>query len=177
VVLWSVPAAVTDGSDIRRGGEIAAGRYVICHGADGESAGPLFPRLAGQHAVYLARELADFAGGRRRSATMAREAQDLSPADLRALGAYFGSRRAPSPALEALPGAIVAGREIFERGRPAAGVPACVSCHGPRGHGTAQLRQFDRRPATAGSAGMHVIAAKLGDSDAHAVAEFIATLD
>lgn len=123
---------------------------------------------------------------------MARQAQDLSPADLRALGAYFTSRRAPSPALEALPGAIVAGREIFVRGRPAAGVPACVSCHGLRGHGTAelprlagqhpryieaQLRQFEGRPVTAGNAGMHVIAAKLGDSEAHAVAEFIATLD
>ena len=50
--------------------EIVQGKCFICHGADGESSSPVFPRLAGQHARYIERQLADYKSGKRASSTM-----------------------------------------------------------------------------------------------------------
>ncbi|GKT11727.1 MAG: hypothetical protein ISEC1_P0696 [Thiomicrorhabdus sp.] len=65
---------------------------VGCHGADGNSVVPNFPKLAGQHAAYLEKQLKDFRGGFRKDATMAPFAAGLSDTDIKELAAWFSSQ-------------------------------------------------------------------------------------
>ena len=178
-------------ADQTRAAEISGQRCSICHGKEGESASPIYPRLAGQNADYIARQLADFKSGKRASETMKPQAQDLTPEEMAALGAYFAqkpgkARRAGDPDL------LGVGRYVFDQGNRFSGLPACASCHGAKGHGTPQLprlagqhpryveeqlKQFNKRERTNDNAIMHTVASKLTELEAHAVAEYVATLD
>ena len=60
-----LPAA--HAADLTRAVEIVEGKCFICHGTEGESSSPVFPRLAGQHANYVARQLADYKSGKRKN--------------------------------------------------------------------------------------------------------------
>jgi cytochrome c553 len=60
-----------------------------CHGADGNSTNPQFPRLAGQHEDYLVRALTDYRSGARRNPIMAGFASGLTDADIANLAAYY----------------------------------------------------------------------------------------
>lgn len=177
--------------DLARAEEIVSGRCFLCHGLEGESASPVFPRLAGQHASYVAKQLSDFQSGRRKSDTMKPQAEELTESEMKALGAFFEKK--PAVARRPLDAEIVVvGRYLFTKGNRFSGLPACSSCHGEKGHGTAQLprlagqhpryiedqlKQFNKRERTNDNAVMHTIASKLTELEAHAVAEYIATLD
>ena len=200
-VLWAAipallavlaPVAVADtGVDQKRAEQIVAERCSLCHGKGGESASAVYPRLAGQHAEYVARQLADFKSGRRSSETMKPQAESLTPEEMAALGAYFETRKAGRRRPQ--DGDLVAvGKYIFAHGNRYSGLPACASCHGPQGHGTAQLprlagqhpryvedqlRQFNKRERTNDNAVMHTVASRLTELETHAVAEYVATLD
>jgi len=106
-----------------------------CHGADGNSMVPMFPKLAGQHPGYLAKQLADFkAGTVRNDPTMAGMVAGLSEEDMSDLAAYFGSQSAtPGTAYDAAK--ATAGETIFRGGITDIGVAACAGCHSPTGHG------------------------------------------
>ena len=177
--------------DAKRAEEIVQGKCFICHGADGESSSPVFPRLAGQNAAYVARQLADYKAGRRRSSTMQPMVEDLAPADFAALGSWYATRPTHVHKVEDEELSQV-GRFVYNRGNPYSGVAACSTCHGPAGHGTDQLprlagqhaqyvenqlKQFNKRERTNDNAVMHTIASKLTELETHAVAEYIATLD
>jgi cytochrome c553 len=177
-------------SDLARAEEIVQSRCFICHGADGESSSPVFPRLAGQHAAYTARQLADFQSGRRKSDIMKPMVADLKPDDFQSLGRYFESRPARTHIVDD-PKVAQLGQKIFTQGNPASGVPACSACHGPNGHGTEtlprlagqhsqytenQLKQFDKRDRTNDNAVMHSIASKLTELELRAVASYISGL-
>ncbi len=84
--LLSLPVLADAKADQARAEEIVSGRCFLCHGMEGESASPVFPRLAGQHAEYLARQLADFKSGKRKSDTMKPQSEELTPAEMKALG-------------------------------------------------------------------------------------------
>lgn len=191
VAAWGlgVPMGVA-AADLKRAEEIVQGKCFICHGMDGESSSPIFPRLAGQHAAYTERQLADYKSGRRVSTTMRPMVDDLSPADFKALGAWFESR---TPLAHEVKDAELAqmGRFLYARGNPTTGVAACASCHGPLGHGSAtlprlagqhaqyterQLKAFNQRERTNDNAVMHAIASKLTELEAKAVAEYISGL-
>jgi cytochrome c553 len=79
------------------GGDMAAGAAkskpcAACHGADFNTPiSPDIPRLAGQHADYLARALTDYKAGARKNAVMDGQAKALSPQDIQDLAAYFQS--------------------------------------------------------------------------------------
>ena len=105
-----------------------------CHGADGNSANPAWPKLAGQHADYIAKQLADFKAGKKRSdPLMAGQVASLSSQDMADLGAFFaaktGSQGAASEKLAA------AGAKLYRGGNKKKGVAACIACHGPTGAG------------------------------------------
>lgn len=189
-LLAPMPLIAADAATIERAEKIVHGKCFICHGIDGETSSQAFPRLAGQHAKYVARQLADFQSGRRASSTMQPMVDGLTVEDFVALGVYFESRPAePHPvADEAL---ARSGREIFVGGKPAAGVAACASCHGPNGHGTDtlprlagqhalyvenQIRAFTKRERTNDSAVMQMIAVQLSDAEVRAVAAYISGL-
>lgn len=189
---WLAPQALADtAADLKRADEIVAERCSLCHGKGGESASAVCPRLAGQHAEYIARQLADFKSGKRKSETMKPQAEPLTSDKMATLGAYFEKRKATGR--RAQDGELLAvGRYIFEHGNRFAGLPACTSCHGPKGLGTPQLprlagqhpryvedqlKQFNKRERTNDNAIMHSVASKLTELETHAVAEYVATLE
>ena len=191
-VMFTLPALAADATgDQQRAETIVGERCSLCHGKGGESATPVYPRLAGQHAEYVARQLADFKSGKRKSDTMKPQAETLTPEEMAALGAYFEKRKAGGR--RAQDGELMAvGKYIFEQGNRYSGVPACASCHGPRGLGTPQLprlagqhpryvedqlRQFTKRERTNDNAVMLTVASRLTELETHAVAEYVATLD
>jgi len=105
-----------------------------CHGADGNSANPSWPKLAGQHAGYIAKQLADFKAGKKRSdPLMVGQVASLSSQDMADIAAYFakqtGSQGAASKELAA------AGAKLYRGGNKKKGVAACIACHGPTGAG------------------------------------------
>ena len=64
-----------------------------CHGADGNSVAPTFPRLAGQHEDYLLKALHDYKSGARKNPIMGGQAANLSEEDMADLAAYFSSQK------------------------------------------------------------------------------------
>jgi cytochrome c553 len=179
------------GADLKRAEQIVAGKCFLCHGLEGDSSSPLFPRLAGQHADYIARQLADFKSGKRRSETMSDMAKDLTPEEMKALGAYFQSKTV-EPRQTRDPDLAAVGKYIFHRGNSYSGVAACAGCHGEKGLGTpqlprlagqqpsytaSQLKQFNTRERTNDNAVMHAIASRLTELEVKAVAEYIGTLN
>jgi len=87
----SSAAAIATG-DIKAGQEKSA-MCASCHGADGNSTDPQFPRLAGQHASYLVRALMDYRSGARKNPIMAGFASGLSDEDMENLAAYYSSQK------------------------------------------------------------------------------------
>lgn len=177
-------------ADLTRAVEIVEGKCFVCHGTDGESSSPVFPRLAGQHASYVARQLADYQSGRRRNDTMQQMVGDLNAEDFRLLGMYFESKPTRVHAV-ADPELAQVGRFIYQRGNPFSGVAACADCHGAAGHGTeklprlggqhaqyveAQLRMFSLRERSNDNAVMHTIASRLTELELKAVAAYVSGL-
>lgn len=126
-----------------------------CHGKDGGGQSA-FPRLAGMNAIYLRKQLEDFAGGRRDNALMKPIATSLSAEDRSAMARYYQALPVP-PALartakpSAKDGGV--GERLATRGAWDKGVPACVQCHGPGGTGVGS--DF---PALAGQSSAYIAA-------------------
>lgn len=186
----AMACTTTRADDTKRAEEIVQGKCFICHGAEGESSSPLFPRLAGQHASYLARQLADYKSGKRKSSAMQPMVDDLSAADFAALGKYFENRPVHLHPV-ADPELAQLGRFIYLRGNPYSGVPACAGCHGPTGQGTEalprvagqhaqyterQLKLFSQRERTNDNAVMHLVASRLTELETKAVASYVSGL-
>lgn len=83
-------------SNVMAAGDAAAGKAKAascmgCHGAQGISAVPTYPNLAGQKAAYTAKQLKAFKSGARKDPTMNAMAKPLSNADIDNLAAYYAS--------------------------------------------------------------------------------------
>jgi cytochrome c553 len=164
-----------------------------CHGQDGNSISSNYPKLAGLAAAYTEEQLRSFRD-RTRSDKDAVDAmwgwaRSLTDQDIKDIGAYYESqKRTPG---EAAPAPLASkGREIYEHGMSAKGLPACALCHGERGEGkdaaprlagqharylTRQLKVFRsmERPA---AVAMHAIVAPLTDSDIDALAAYLQSM-
>ena len=112
-----------------------------CHGIGGSSVSPNFPNLAGQTAPYLVDQLKNFRSHNRSDPAgyeyMWGLSRSLTDAQIDSLAAYFSSTPLAPQAIESDPATIAAGKLIFEAGIAASGVPACTSCHGASGQGSA----------------------------------------
>jgi len=104
-----------------------------CHGPNGNSLSPDWPRLAGQSAVYIDEQLHLFRAGVRNNPVMMPLAATLSDQDIDDIAVYYEAQT-PS-GLEADPGTWKNGEALYLAGDPEHGVPACVACHGPVGRG------------------------------------------
>ena len=104
-----------------------------CHGQNGNSVNPEWPRLAGQSAVYIAEQLRLFRSGVRDNPVMKPLAATLSDQDISDLAVYYEAQTPTG--LEADPSYWQAGEALYLRGDRAHEVPACVACHGPVGRG------------------------------------------
>ena len=115
-------------------GAAKAALCVACHGPAGNSANPEWPKLAGQHAKYTAKQIRDFmAGATRSNELMAPMIAGLSDEDIEDISAYYAIQRSSggfaSEEMHAL------GERIYRGGNAESGVPACIACHGPKGGG------------------------------------------
>lgn len=183
------PAVAAAKPDLARGQQIGSTVCAACHGADGNSANPMYPRLAGQNAGYIATQLAAFKSGARPNPIMQGMAAGLSPEDMQNVGAYFASQK-PGDMFAHDKALAQRGQEIWRAGIKSQGVPACASCHGAAGHGipTQYPRLAGQYPdltmawlkayasGTRSNAVMSLVAAKLNDNDIKALAEYAAGL-
>ena len=163
-----------------------------CHAADGNSASPANPVLAGQHAEYIAKQLANFKSGERKNPVMLGMSSALTPEDMKKLGEYFQQQKL-KPRAAKDPALVKLGQQIYRGGVMAKGVAACTSCHGPNGAGipaqypriggqfpeyvSAQLMAFRiGERANDSNKMMRTVASKLSDAEIKAVAEYVAGL-
>jgi cytochrome c553 len=118
-------------------GKAKAGVCAACHGAEGISSIPANPNLAGQVPGYIAAQLAAYKSGERKNAIMAGQAAPLSEEDMADLDAYFASlpAKTTSSLTEEEKALAAEGEKIYRGGFAKWGVSACMSCHGPSGHG------------------------------------------
>jgi cytochrome c553 len=158
-----------------------------CHGADGNSAITLNPKLAAQHPEYLEKQLTEFKSGKRANAVMSGMAAGLSEQEIKDIAAYFAAKKL-NLAQATKNGAGSLGEKIYRGGIAATGVPACASCHSPNGAGLpkqfprlqaqhadytlAQMKAF-RTAERANAPMMMAIAAKMTDAEMAAVADYI----
>ena len=114
-------------------GKAKAAACAACHGADGNSIVPTWPKIAGQHAQYLERQVTLIKGGSRPVPEMAGIVIGLSDQDIADMAAYFSSQTTSAGLTdEAL---LEAGEQLYRGGNAATEIPACMSCHGPAGEG------------------------------------------
>lgn len=158
-----------------------------CHGADGNSAITLNPKLAAQHPEYLEKQLTEFKSGKRANAVMSGMAAGLSEQEIKDIAAYFAAKKL-NLAQATKNGAGSLGEKIYRGGIATTGVPACASCHSPNGAGLpkqfprlqaqhadytlAQMKAF-RTAERANAPMMMAIAAKMTDAEMAAVADYI----
>ena len=138
--LFATPAlaAEASGKGVYGAGDPKAGKEksascAACHGADGNSTNPEWPKLAGQGARYLAKQLRDYRSGERVNATMNGMAAGLSDEDIEDLAAYYASNEIELGA--AAPDLVRRGESLYRAGNPDTNVAACMGCHGPAGSG------------------------------------------
>lgn len=194
VVIAAICALLGSATAALAAGDPTAGKAksvtcVACHGADGNSVVAQYPKLAGQSADYLVKQLQEFKSGSRANPIMAGMVAPLSPQDMEDLAAYFSSQPVARSAAD--PALAPAGEAIFRGGNLISGVSACMACHGVAGAGNpaakfpalagqhteyveAQLKAFRAMERT-NDAGqmMRGVAAKLTDPEIKAVASYI----
>jgi cytochrome c553 len=182
-------AAATASADDAR--QVATTVCAACHAGDGNSVVPAFPKLAGQPAGYLAKQLDDFRSGKRASDSMAPVLAGVKAGDVAALAAHFSAQK-PEPGSVRDAALAAAGERLYRKGNEATGVPACAACHLANGSGDeknprvagqhqayaiAEMMKFktgaranDRRRA------MRVLAELMTEAEIRAVAEYMAGL-
>lgn len=114
-------------------GKTKSASCAACHGADGNSLNPEWPKLAGQHEDYLLKQMNYFYGGERENATMKGMVQGLSEKDMEDLAAYYASQEVKIGAAD--PELVELGEKIYRSGNSESGVAPCMGCHGPSGAG------------------------------------------
>ena len=187
-------------ADIAKGKAIASTVCVACHGADGNSTIPANPKLAGQHADYIAKQLRDFKSNTRSNAVMLGMASGLSDDDMRNVAAWFASQQQKGEQAKNRE-TIEFGQKLFRGGDLKKGLPACAGCHGPAGAGIpaqypriggqfadyieAQLKAFREAGTNPNPVNgrandpnkmMRGVAAKMTDYEIKAVADYVAGL-
>ena len=173
-------------------GQAKAAVCGACHGPDGNSPAPNFPKLAGQGERYLTKQMQDIKSGKRTVLEMTGLLTNLSDQDLADIAAYFASQKGSVGAAD--PKLVARGEQLFRGGNLEKGLPACTGCHSPNGAGNAtagfphlsgqhatyiakQLTDFRKEEAGRANDGdamtMRTIARKLSDEDIAALSSYI----
>ncbi|MEW6515021.1 MAG: c-type cytochrome [Pseudomonadota bacterium] len=183
--------------DAAKGKEIAMTVCIACHGPDGNSPTAANPKLAGQHAGYLFKQMKNFKAGpdgksERVNAIMNGMIAPYSEEQMKDLAAWFSSQKQNGGEAKNR-AALELGKKIYRAGDASKGLPACAACHGPTGAGIpvqypriagqfqeyteAQLKAFrNSERANDPNRMMQMVAIKMTDAEVHAVADYIAGL-
>jgi cytochrome c553 len=161
-----------------------------CHGADGNSAAPENPKLAGQHPEYLVKQLQEFKSGKRKNAIMQGFASTLSDEDMRNIAAWATSQKA-KPGFAKDKVLVATGERIYKGGIQDRQIAACAGCHSPSGAGmpsqyprlagqhadyiASSLKAY-RDGGRTNNAVMTQVAAKMNDREIKAVSDYLAGL-
>jgi cytochrome c553 len=116
-------------------GKDKAATCAACHGADGNSAVPTFPKLAGQGEKYLLKQMQDIRDGARPVPTMAGQVDNMSDQDLADIAAFYASQARSGG--QADPDLVALGEKVYRSGVAGRNVAACIACHSPTGAGNA----------------------------------------
>jgi len=176
-------------------GEGKAGLCGGCHGFDGNSEDATYPRLAGQYAGYIVKQVKDFQKGHRtNNDTMAGMAAMVgSDQDAKDIGAFYATQKIKGALTKADKKVAAAGEKIFREGNAKTGVYGCINCHGEKGMGMSakvstfpviggqhraylvkQLTEFRDGGRANDPAGMMVgVAKNMTDKEIEAVAEYL----
>ncbi|MGA8136116.1 MULTISPECIES: c-type cytochrome [Pseudomonas] len=173
-----------------KAGQAKAAVCGACHGPDGNSMAPNFPKLAGQGERYLTKQMQDIKSGKRTVLEMTGLLTNLSDQDLSDIAAYFSSQQGSVGAAD--PKVVARGEELFRGGKLDQGMPSCIGCHSPNGAGNAaagfphlggQHAQYiakqltDFREGNRSNDGdtmiMRSIAAKMSNKDIEAVSNYV----
>jgi cytochrome c553 len=138
----------------KAGEEKAVNLCSTCHGPRGISTSPEFPILAAQRRGYLESQIDAF----RKKTRAEKDAHDfmwgiagnLDESIIAGIATYY-SEQPPAPGRSGDPSLIARGKELFDKGLPERGIPACMSCHGADGQGMADF------PRLAGQHAKYVI--------------------
>jgi cytochrome c553 len=114
-------------------GKLKAAQCAACHGEDGNSVNPEWPKLAGQHADYLVKQLSYFEKGERENATMKPMANVLDEQGRKDVAAYYAAQKVKTGSAD--PELVALGEKIYRSGNAESGVAPCMGCHGPNGAG------------------------------------------
>ncbi len=123
------------GGDIQRGKEKSA-TCVACHGSDGNSVNPAWPKIAGQNQRYLLQQLKLFKKGEkggRNNAVMYPIVEALSEQDMQDLAAYYASQTVTLGVAKAK--GLNRGQQLYRGGDLDKHITGCIACHGPKGLG------------------------------------------
>ena len=188
----ATPAAPAQAAkpDLVKGEATFTAVCAACHGADGNSGTPAYPKLAQQHPEYLVKQLQEFKSGTRKNAIMQGFASTLSDDDMKNV-AYWATSKKEKPGFAQEKDLVTMGERIYRGGIADRQVAACAGCHSPSGAGipsqyprlsgqhsdytAAQLTAF-RDGVRTNSIPMTQVAAKLNDKEIRAVADYIAGL-
>ena len=184
------PAAPAAKADLAKGEATYTAICASCHGADGNSGSPAYPKLAQQHPDYLVKQLQEFKSGKRANAIMSGMAAGLSDADMKNVSAWVGSKES-KPNFAKEKDLVVLGERIYRGGVAERQIAACAGCHNPTGAGipaqyprlagqhadyaVAQLTAF-RDGVRKNNLQMTQVAAKMNDREIKAVSDYIAGL-
>ena len=185
-------------------GEKLAATCTACHGADGNSPTPMFPKLAGLGEKYILKQLNDIKSGERKIAEMAGQLDALSAAELADLAAFFASKTMQLSGAKELTVKVNSGEEVdglklgemlYRAGNAETGVAPCSGCHSPTGQGNApagfprlsgQYADYVEKQLKAFRAGervndgeamiMRAITKNMSDAEIKAVANYISGL-
>jgi len=120
------------------GGDAAAGKSkaavcAACHGADGNSAVAMYPKLAGQSEKYLLKQMGDIKSGARPVPVMTGQLDAMSEQDMADIAAYFAGQAIQLGAAD--PALMELGERLYRGGDAEKGIAACTACHSPTGVG------------------------------------------
>lgn len=134
-----ISAATAHSAGIIKGDPAAGAQKVAicsaCHGADGNSLVPAFPKLAGLGEKYLLQQMQHIRSGLRPVAQMAGQVDNLSDQDLADIAAFYSAK--PRSVEKASPQLVALGEKVYRAGVADRNVAACIACHGARGTGNA----------------------------------------
>lgn len=116
-------------------GQSKAALCATCHGAEGNSEFPMNPKLAGQNATYLTKQLMDYKSGVRSNPTMSAMVLNLSEQDMQDISAWYSSQQVTLQGAD--PKFVELGESLYRAGIKELAVPACSACHSPTGRGNA----------------------------------------
>lgn len=188
-----------------KAGESKVALCTACHGPNGNSMVPLFPKLAGQHPKYIGKQLQDMKAGLEQGGRTVPEMVAIVPAlsdqDIADIAAYYGQQT--SNGGQAQSGLATKGESVYRGGSKEKGLPACTGCHGPDGKGNngagypvlagqhadyieKQLKAFRLGAEEPGAAGARIndgetrimrdVASRLSDLEIKSIASFISGL-